>query len=101
MLYDPKWEVQTKPDVFTPENLIAWLEKQPVNKEYDWSFAGSCLLGQWCEANGLYGEELFTKSIELGQWRGKNGVFAEAALGNLTECTFGAALDRARRALGK
>lgn len=96
MLYDPKWE---KPaDVFSLESLIAWLEKQPADKEYDWSRAGSCLLGQWCEAHGLYGEELFTKSIELGQWDGKNNGFAEAALGSLTECTFGAALKRARAA---
>jgi hypothetical protein len=94
MLYNPKWEVKAEP--FSLDSLIAWLEKQPADKEYNWSLAGSCLLGQWCEARGLLGGELFNKSLELGQWSNGNDVFAEVALGNLSECTFGAALKRAR-----
>lgn len=95
MLYDPKWEI--KADPFSFDNLVAWLEKQPSDKEYDWAAAGSCLLGQWCESNGLSGEDLFNKSIELGNWTGvANNKFADVALGNLSECTFGAALERAR-----
>jgi len=98
MLYDPKWEVQTKPDVFSLESLIAWLETMPADKKYDWAFAESCLLGQWCAANGLAGDELFEKSIELGNFAAAPAI-ANAALGKLNECTFGAALERARKAL--
>lgn len=32
MLYDPKWEQQTKTDPYSLDNLIAWLEQQPAEK---------------------------------------------------------------------
>jgi predicted metalloendopeptidase len=47
MLYDPKWEVKTTTDPLSLESLIAWLEKQPADKDYDWNDMQTCMLGQW------------------------------------------------------
>jgi len=97
MLYDKRWDrTETKQDVFSLESLIAWLETMPPTQKYDWSRAETCLLGQWCASNGFSGRELRDKSIELGRWDQKHNALADAALGNVNECTFGAALARAR-----
>lgn len=99
MLYNESTgKPKVQADVFSLESLIAWLEKMPPKAEYDWSRAESCVLGQWCAANGLEGRQLFDKSLELGCWSRGNGQFAEVALGDLRNCTFGAALTRARKA---
>lgn len=98
MLYNRKWDISTKADPFSLESLIAWLEKQPAEKRYNWDLAESCLLGQWCASTGLHGLDARDKSLELGQWDNGNEVFAEIALGDLSRCTFGAALERARKA---
>lgn len=46
MLYDPKWEAQTKPDTFDLEGLISWLETQPPTMSYNYDcYDGRCLLG--------------------------------------------------------
>jgi hypothetical protein len=42
MLYDPKWEQKTD-DVFSLESLIAWLEKQPRDRRYDYIDTHNCL----------------------------------------------------------
>lgn len=97
MLFNTKWEVKSDP--FSLENLIAWLERQPAEKHYNWDLADSCLLGQWCASNGLQGVDARDKSLELGQWDNGNEVFAEIALGDLNSCTFGAALKRAHTLL--
>lgn len=100
MLYDKRWDKpEVKADPFSLESFISWLEMQPPGKWYAWDEAGSCLLGQWCESNGLEGLDIRNKSLELAQWTNGNEVFAEAALGDLNRCTFGAALERARTVL--
>lgn len=102
MLYDPKWEV--KADPFDLRALIAWLEKQPANKTYDFYCAGECMVGQWVKsidpdattARDLgWGSSFYYvhgKVVDLGS-------FVDIA--NSEECkfTFGAALKRAQRAL--
>jgi len=76
---------------FTVEDLVKWIENQPPDKRYDWTTAGSCLLGQWCKSKGLKGPALRNKSIELGH----DDDFYRIALSGYP-FTFGAALDRAR-----
>ena len=84
MLYDPRWDQQTKAVPYSLEDLIAWLEKQPAKKSYCWRDARTCLLGQYAAAIGQR-LPLYSIPIHLA------GVVLQEPL------TFGAALDRARR----
>lgn len=97
MLYDPKWEV--KADPLSLESLIAWLEKMPGEEVYSPVPVGRCLLAQFAVANGVKrGMAAARKSLELGDI----AAFADVAfpLGwNMGNCTFGAALERARAVL--
>ncbi|MBR0868900.1 hypothetical protein JQ633_00910 [Bradyrhizobium tropiciagri] len=86
---------ETKADPFTLESLIAWLETQPSNTEYDWINCDACLCGQYVRA--ITGNDfpsgvtiyahMFADHVEYGD------VASERPW------TFGAALDRARKAL--
>lgn len=98
MLYDPKWEVKT--DSPSLSGLIAWLEKQPPNKSYNWSDCeGHCLIGQYWGSIGIsFGEgclmELNGQDL-YGQLVCPNGSDGIAIT---RPHTFGAALERARAA---
>ena len=46
-LDDRNW-VETKPEVFSLEGLIAWLEVQDKDKAYCYLDADHCLMGQYC-----------------------------------------------------
>lgn len=99
MLYDPKWEAQTQPVIFSLANLIAWLETMPAKETYCYLDSGECLLAQYFRASG--------KSASLGHttvvFDGVMPVhqiprsFQDVATGRPR--TFGAALKRARAAL--
>jgi hypothetical protein len=101
MLYDPKWEIQTKPDVFSLESLIAWLEKQPAGRKYDWYDINSCMVCQYlddvCAKPDHPGSDDFPRVHSLDK------VFIDPdeyhAVGLYGSWTFGAALSRARAAL--
>ncbi len=95
MLYDPRWEQQTK----TPSlaGMIAWLETKNPNETYSWSCKdGACLIEQYGLSLGIEMSEMI------------DGGPGESIYDKLTtsECialerphTFGAALTRARGAL--
>lgn len=91
MPYDKRWDRQTKADPFSLEGLIAWLEKQPADKTYNFSNCqGLCLLSQYLTASGK-------------KWGFDYGPLIEKAPAvepvAMTEpWTFGAALERARKA---
>lgn len=83
---------QTKPDVFSLEGLIAWLETQPPLTRYNYADCnGHCLIGQYLTAhgygwgNGYYGSFLTVED--------------RVAIADNTRQTFGAALSRARALL--
>ena len=49
MLYNPRWE--QKVDPLSLEGLVAWLEQQPPETEYDWhDVRGGCLIGKYFKA---------------------------------------------------
>ena len=87
MLYDPKWEQQTKADLFKIETLIAWLEKQPAETVYCWHNSRTCLIAQYMHAHGVS-----QPPVALDGW------MADVAYGYEPYQTFGEALDRARAA---
>lgn len=101
MLYDPKWEKQTKADPHSLASLIAWLEQQPANGAYCFLDNGGCLMHQYYAAHGF-------KNFWVGGWTVRHANGEGRELFRLTEefkgiasdgqHTFGAALKRARRA---
>ena len=101
MLYDPKWEQQTKADPLSLEGLIAWLEKQPAWAAYDGCDVGSCMLFQWLQSVdptvSIHSDpdEAWTYQVH-GRLHDFFG-FMDIALAG--DNTFGAALERARAAL--
>lgn len=114
MLYDPKWEVQTKPDVFSLESLIAWLEKQPAKVSYKYNCNGHCMLAQYFACAGFKNVHMWTHGFWHGDFKCPGNLGQEEAIasGRITRfpeafnevavCdppTFGAALTRARAAL--
>lgn len=88
MLYDPKWEVEAKPGVFSVESLIAWLETQDSAREYEWANCeGFCLLSQYLTAMGKHPATDY-KHLD---------VEMRCEVACALPYTFGAALDRARK----
>ena len=94
MLYNKNWEkTHIKADPFSLENLIAWLEKQPAQKEYDYlNCEGYCLIGQYLTAHGKH----WSRDYDL---LGDSCLRVDVA--GTAPYTFGAALNRAREALAE
>lgn len=94
-------ETETKPDVFSLEGLIAWLETQPPETEYNFMDCnGGCLIGQYLLANG---QENFRKWHDvpppLCAVAGQSACKDDGSPAGEEGLTFGAALSRARALL--
>lgn len=93
---------ETKPDVFSLEGLIAWLEKQPADESYCYYDVGHCLWGRYVKAMGGFFDEADTyyigdKTQRVSFSTATEWQFVVAYPGdNKRSCTFGAALERAR-----
>ncbi len=85
-------ETITKPDIYALPTLIAWLEKMPAKKRYDFlNCEGRCLIGQYMTAHGIehvFGDGQYSAFSNRTDW-----CFTIAVK---RPCTFGAALARAR-----
>jgi hypothetical protein len=81
MLFDPKWH---KPASIY--SLIAWLERQPADKPYEWTSEGNCGAAQYLIAHGQDPKDM----ILIPDW-----VEIFQGLPPFDH-TFGAALERAR-----
>lgn len=88
MLYDPKWEQQTKADPWSLNGLIAWLETMPPKTRYYFSDARTCLIAQYMRSQGQKKIAFYCHEIPE-----PFGEIANPVDGNET---FGAALERAR-----
>lgn len=100
MFFDPQCKPEvspvTRPDIYALPTLIAWLEKQPAGKTYDFcNCRGECLLDQYLDAHGIpwsVGGPAYCELTDKvdGNWQSI-----------ASECpqTFGAALERARALL--
>lgn len=93
MLYDPKWETKTKPDVFSLESLIAWLETMPADGTYNYNNCdGGCLLDLYlATATGKR-----SRPDPKTHWKTCGGGENYLFIGRTKPQTFGAALSRAR-----
>ena len=101
MLYDPKWEVGTKADPLTLESLIAWLEKQPASRAYNYDDCnGKCLYGLYMATHGFNWEKSGACGAHCAPVERRQ--FCSLVYGTVAAAvpwTFGAALERARAAL--
>lgn len=101
MLFNNEWRASK--DIHSLDNLIAWLETQPADKEYDYLDNQNCVLAQYLTASGIkvHGvagqayriEENFSDYIPLPR------SFQSVAVDGIRKIggsTFGAALKRAR-----
>jgi hypothetical protein len=105
MLYDPKWEV--KADPFSLPHFIAWLERQPPERMYDFhNCTGGCLIGQYIASfpDGQY----IASFPRVGYVVACLRLFGTDSLGKPNQDiayeyprTFGAALERARNLLSE
>lgn len=100
-------ETETKPDVFSLESLIAWLETQPPEKTYDWmgnACNGGCLLDHYLFAFGYPMHLPFGPPDENYQRLATlNGTMLHRRMDYIvaqaTPHTYGDALSRARALL--
>lgn len=88
MLYDPKWEKQTKPAVRSLAGFIAWLEQQQPDTQYQYTRPDRCAVAQYLKAAG---EENYSLKAEA-----VHEMLGDGRIVNSHPETFGAALERAR-----
>lgn len=101
MLFDPKWNQQTKADPLSLESLIAWLEQQPADKTYCFLDTGRCLIATYFQAKNIAKSVGGVTFLPLGSKvrRKIPDCFNEVA--EFTPFTYGAALERARALRGE
>jgi len=98
MLHNPNWD---KSNPYSVASFIAWLEKQPPDKEYSPLNWKTCAMGQYFIAmtgsaapSGMAAEK--SASIML---KTLYAIAVPKYWGERDMCTFGAALKRARKEL--
>lgn len=100
MPFDGRTFKETKPDVFSLEGLIAWLETQDAEVAYCYHDSGRCLHGRYLTAIGIS-----FSGVGGDYWRSHDGAKHPLPGGDGTNYlhvasrlpyTFGAALERAR-----
>lgn len=58
--------VETKPDIYSLQGFVAWLEKQPVNMTYDWHDLFDCICSRYLDAAGQTRRVRYPFSRTLG-----------------------------------
>lgn len=95
MLYDPKWDIQTKARP-TLRDFIRWLRTKDANASYDWSDPRGCACAQFYRERGEYPD-----------WIPANRKAREAegvdinVLASQNGWTYGALLQRCQEALAE
>lgn len=95
MLYDPKWNKE-----FSIVGLISWLETKDPDAHYNWQTVWcDCLIGEWRLAMGEVGES-WERISRIGRQMGTSPEHSKIAMIAANgPWTYGAALERARKAL--
>lgn len=85
-----------KTDVFSLEGLVAWLEKQPAGRTYNFhDCRGACLLAQYLAAHGIKWAADGSSYAEMVEVTTGHGIDVSCN----DPWTYGAALARARALL--
>jgi hypothetical protein len=91
-------ECAEKQVMFSLENLVAWSEKQPADKEYDF-WCDQCFLGQYFEDHGFRIRMIGVGTVTFKGHETRQLPPGFNEIAQQTPHTFGAALGRARRML--
>lgn len=87
MLYDKRWDTKSDPML---NSLIAWLEQQNPEIEYNYCWPDRCLAAQWLQSIGARRYALHSNEVRaLFGGRGADVIWEHPR-------TFGAALARAK-----
>jgi hypothetical protein len=103
MLYNPNWDnppAQSSP--LTIDRLIAWLETQPPDEEYRYKESRECAICQMLRATGYPKATVGSEMVWL-HGAGFDYVYLPSEMDAAVAAkphTFGAALARAREAIG-
>ena len=111
MLYNKNWDKpEIKADPFSLESLIAWLETRVPATQYNYVACGRCLLAQYFADRGFAGAKITPSHLLYrGDYIELPHRFNDIAMSDrnlnsdelVKDWTFGAALDRARKALAE
>lgn len=104
MLYDPKWEIETKIDIWSLRDLIAWLETKPADEAYCYVESGRCMIAQYLKAKGWAEPRVdpdYVDDFSSGERKILPDGWDYVAYGRGEGATFGAALNRARELLAR
>ncbi len=103
MLFNKDWD--NPKDIMSAERLLAWLEKQPSHKEYDYERGNSCLLAQYFRANGEKFAVVGDSCVYFGSGCRFSAnlpyTFRAAAGQYAKDRTFGGGLQRLKAEMGK
>jgi hypothetical protein len=94
MLFDPKWQTETKP---TFHGFVAWLGTQPPEKTYNWGDPCNCAIAQYLATMGRRVSDLGYREYSELEGRRSGGELVGVACH--APHTMGAALGRARALL--
>src|ERR1700691_1845949 len=105
MLYNKDWDVKPKQDVFSLENLIAWLETKDPDRHYDYTLPQKCVLAQFAKSLDInaktFGWMSYTVNGQVIDAEPYRQIANGNDAGDKRLYTFGKALERARAELQK
>ena len=88
-------EQQTNADPCALSSFMAWLKTQPADTAYDYRKSDTCVVAQWLKGTNVIRYNLGAE--EVNRLFGGQGAFVIWGEGSANrDCTFGAALVRAR-----
>lgn len=96
---EPAEEAKAKPDVFSLEGLIDWLETKPADEVYCYFDSGKCLAALFHAYAAR--PDYHPVILCFGPEHGKEFEYLLEDISCEVPYTFGAALIRARAALGR
>lgn len=102
MLYDKRWDKPVKADTFSVAGLIAWLETQSPEQEYNWSDIDGCVLCNYLRAVTGVSRPAGTYWVNKTGGLGRNTLGPDWGYWEICQTlpwTYGAALTRARALL--
>lgn len=102
MFFDPQCKPEVspvaKPDIYALPTLIAWLEKQPADRVYEYCDPFGCLIAQYLKQSGAKKIDLLAEEVEA-LFSGRGSQVAQGRWDLGYKRTFGTALERARKLL--
>lgn len=102
MLYNKRWDKpEVKADPFSLESFVAWAERQQADESYCFTNFGGCLFAKWFKSINENSRHVAGYRYQVGGYEKNFEQMGMRDIALLEPHTFGAALDRARKALSE